>query len=521
MKHLLRSVGPSFALIAGLCIVAGSLFRCYKLDQPFTDEYSWRESSTAMMAKNFYRGGNGIFYPELDWGGPGPNYQGREFQTLTYLTAQAYRVFGRKEWVARGMVVGFALWGIFAFFQLVRRVWDPRRAAAAAAVLAILPGAMFTDRSFLPDPVMASLLVTALWMLVAYLQTDRRRYLLLATLIGTLGVLTKLNGLILGLPAVYAVWATFRHRSIGPRRWLLFGASAAFLLLAVVGYYLWAKHLSETYPPYHFAGGGKFLTPDTLSHWFRNAFFLGQMVWVLPWLLGEAALFLTVAGLLQAPAHRSPEALARGVFPWFFHFWGIALVVQYLVEAQHLMDDPYNMHLYYPFAAAFTGQALIALSDRIAAPARRTGALAVLYATLLFFGIQGSFYRFDHTKSYSAYALGRELNSLTKPGELAIVLGGNPLALYYANLRGWAYIPHDAYRPEEHREWDRTDVEELQAYREQGGGWVAIPSYDEFLQELSREELGRKYPDIAAYLFDNYAVVREGEHGIILRAPGE
>jgi hypothetical protein len=48
----------------------------------------------------------------------------------------------------------------------------------------IIPGEIYVNRSFLPDPVMLSLIVTSVWLLVAYLQTERLHYLLLASLAG-------------------------------------------------------------------------------------------------------------------------------------------------------------------------------------------------------------------------------------------------------------------------------------------------------------------------------------------------
>jgi len=60
------------------------------------------------------------------------------------------------------------LWGIFALYQLVRLVWDEKHALVSATVMAVLPGSVFVDRSFLPDPAMVSLITTCLWMLVAY-----------------------------------------------------------------------------------------------------------------------------------------------------------------------------------------------------------------------------------------------------------------------------------------------------------------------------------------------------------------
>src|SRR5215472_12783739 len=119
------NISVHMALLA--IILLGAALRLEYITQPFIDKFSWREASTAMMAQNFYRGQWNIFYPEVDWGGPGPNYQGREFQTVTYIAAVLYNAFGQHEWVGRGVTISFGLWGIFALYQLTRRVWDEER----------------------------------------------------------------------------------------------------------------------------------------------------------------------------------------------------------------------------------------------------------------------------------------------------------------------------------------------------------------------------------------------------------
>src|SRR5690242_16872859 len=73
----------TLAPIAAILLIA-ALARLYHVDQPLTDVFSWRESSTAMMADNFYHRGWNILYPEVSWDGPGPSYQGRELQTVSY-----------------------------------------------------------------------------------------------------------------------------------------------------------------------------------------------------------------------------------------------------------------------------------------------------------------------------------------------------------------------------------------------------------------------------------------------------
>ena len=139
-----------------MVLVLAALLRLNHVTEPLTDAFSWRQASTAMMADNCYRTDWNIFFPEVSWTGPGPNYQGREFQTFSYLASLLYTVFGQHESIGRLLAAAFGTWGVFAFYMLVRRVSDERRALASALALAVLPGAVFIDRSFLPDPAMLS-----------------------------------------------------------------------------------------------------------------------------------------------------------------------------------------------------------------------------------------------------------------------------------------------------------------------------------------------------------------------------
>jgi hypothetical protein len=112
--RLLKLRPKSYLLVAILVVAA--ILRFNHINQPLTDLFSWRQSSTAMMAENFYRRNWNIFYPEVNWTGPGPNYQGREFQTVSYIAALLYVIFGQQDWVGRSIAVMFGLWGIFALY---------------------------------------------------------------------------------------------------------------------------------------------------------------------------------------------------------------------------------------------------------------------------------------------------------------------------------------------------------------------------------------------------------------------
>ena len=350
-----------------------------------------------MMAQNFYQTSWNIFYPEVNWVGPGPGYQGREFQTITYITALFYLLFGQHDWIGRCVAVAFGLLGIFALHQLLRRLWGKHLAIMAAALMAFFPGVIRLERSFLPDPAMVALIVTSFWMLVLYLQTDRRRYLVLAALIGTLGALTKIPGMIVGLPMVYAAVSILKNRRV------LLAKKAA--LLAVVGiltampvavYYLWARHIALSYPPHHFAGEGNWIWDQGLGDWAQQRFFVPQLwgkvtaLWSLPGVVMlSLGFFLPL--FKKVGKRAGPErAIIEGPndAPWLFHWWIAAGAVYYFIGARELVENPSNLHILSPAVAALSAYGIVALASiGFRRPKRRGLRIAVAALLVIAIGV--------------------------------------------------------------------------------------------------------------------------------------
>lgn len=488
----------------GAILLVAAVLRLYAIDQPLVGAFSWRQASTAMMAENFYLTNWNIFFPEVNWTGPGPNYQGREFQTVSYLAALGYALVGQHDWIGRLVAIAFGLWGIFALFQLVRLVWDEERALLAALILAVLPGSIFIDRSFLPDPAMVALVTTSVWLWVLHLQTGEMRWLWAAGLVGAWGFASKLPGVIIGLPMAYAAWSI-----IGPRRLLHRPAAgrlllfAALTLLPVSAYYLWARHLSLSYPPYHFAGEGNWVWDHGLGNWLASGYYLPKLGRVfLGWFWAAPAALLVVAGLLLEPPHQGAapaDSGARRRPRWLFHWWVAAVFVFYLIGAKELVDNPWNFHIISPAAAALAAHAVWTLA-RAAAPAAsrvRYGVIALLVSAIFLFGARGLRWMYVPYAQQS-HELGLALRDLSGPGDLAVTIAndvGDPTLLYYSGLRGWIFPPARAGRA--WSELPRTDAEAvatLDTLRYGGAKWFATV----------REQAGIQatHPGFAAHLSD-------------------
>src|SRR6185503_9277918 len=167
-------------------------------------------------------------------------------------------------------------------------------------------------------------------------------YLLLARVIGTLVFLTKIPGLIVGLPMAYAILAILKDQPTRRMKNLIaLSVFAIFTLTPVIAYYLWARHLALSYPPYHFAGAGNWLWHDGFKQWWDQSYFLPKLsqrfngwIWTAP------VIALVSFGLLFRPRL---EACNQGSVNdqqsrnkstkvlWLFHWWLIAGVIYYLI----------------------------------------------------------------------------------------------------------------------------------------------------------------------------------------------
>src|SRR5262249_20952749 len=357
-----RSTILQSCLLAGIFVLAGAL-RLSHINEPLVDSFSFRQTSTAMMAENFSRGNWNIFLPQVNWAGPGPTYTGREFQTFTYLVAIFWALVGQHEWIGRAIAAAFGLLSLTSLYLLVRRIWGESYALASAAIWAVLPGAIVIDRSFLPDPVMLGLVLTSLLRYVIFLQTRRFVYLYVAGAIGVLGILTKLPGAVVVVPMVYATIKLLPREPSLARQKLLFKiiSVAGISAILVVAYYLWVVHAAKTYPPYHLAGIGNFIWSNHKEGWLSSWYFIPR-AWsqLTGWIWTWPGIILTCIGLVESFSLGRCDVRKTHSFaaPWSFHWWLVGCVALYLIAAYELVWNPWNFQVFNVVAAAFAGRAL-------------------------------------------------------------------------------------------------------------------------------------------------------------------
>src|SRR5438874_8908107 len=502
-------------LLTGI-LVLGAVLRFNNVTQPLIDSFNWRQASTAMMASNFYHKSWNIFYPEVSWTATSPGYQGREFQTVGYIAALLYLIAGEHDWIGRSVAVLFGLWGIFALYQLVRWVWDEERALLSAAVMAVLPGSIFIERSFLSDPGMVALMTTSVWMLVAYLQTDRLRFLLLAGVIGAWGVLTKLPGLVVGFAMLYATLTILHRRhQLNRRKIATVGIVGALALVPVTLYYLWAVHLGRSYPPYHIAGEGNWVWNQGFRQWLdQNYFFPRLSRHFNNWIWTEPLIILVALGIIFplygfARRERSQNVVSGRVTvgssaktPWLFHWWLLGRRPYYLIGARELVSNSWNFHILDPAAAALSSYAIITISSFIAKIVRPYDGVLVkrgiIAASLILIAVLGTIRlkRVYYPAAKHDYELGLALRQVSEPHDLVVTMAtilGDPIVIYYSHRRGWLFPPPSRSRdfielPED----DSDSIRGLEVLRAEGARWLGIVA-------AQHAKLRQKHPLLLAH----------------------
>ena len=121
------------------------------IDQPYIDNWSWRQSDVAAIARNYFQGGFHFAHPQIDWAGDQPGYVGTEFPILPFLAALCYKIFAVHEWVGRVQAVFLFAFSLPFFFLLIRKLFDETSAIWALLYYSFAPVGIMASRCFMPD----------------------------------------------------------------------------------------------------------------------------------------------------------------------------------------------------------------------------------------------------------------------------------------------------------------------------------------------------------------------------------
>jgi 4-amino-4-deoxy-L-arabinose transferase-like glycosyltransferase len=457
------------AIIVSILAIA---VRLIWIDQAYIDNWSWRQSDVAAIARNYFQGDFHFSRPQIDWAGDQPGYVGTEFPILPFLAAICYKVFGVHEWVGRIQgVILFAL-SLPFFFLLLRELVGETAAVWALFFYSFAPLEIMASRCFMPDTPSLALSIIGLyffwaWLAKSELATGRVRpiggpdwrtrstFLIASACCISLSILIKLPSVLIGAPLAYLACQRFRLSAFRNFKLWIF---AAIALVPSILWYWHAYEIALNFYPHHFFGaGGIKIMP---AAWYLRTARLIVTSTLTPFVfvLGGVGVFIT----------RSSSR------PRIFHCWLMVMILFTVVVGYGNRHQWYQLPLV-PIASAFAGAACAFISTKIKA---RPVGIGLAFVLVVSFGFASFVYtqRFYRPSAAAVRDAGLKLKSIASENALIVAAdNGDPTVLYYAGHKGWHFLEKDGIYDGEPRDSEQaiTDLEQL---RRRGARYLVFTS---------------------------------------------
>lgn len=398
-------------------IVLFFVMRLYGITLPPLEvAHNWRQTTVAMVARNFYELDANILYPRIDIAGEKSGITGMEFPIFNYLIYLMAELFGYEHWYGRLINLFVSSIGVYAFYSLVRRYFNTATAFNAALIL--LPSIWFAySRKVMPDTFSASLVLIAMACMVAYLDKGKWYFLLLFGVLLSFGLLSKLPaGLLLA-----AVPLIFFYGERPVHRWSLISITGVAALIPVVlWYFYWVPDLVEQFGFQHF-----FMGKDLRQGYAEIA----ASVWPTLKIFIEDALKFIGFGAFLLGLFFSIQKKRYSL---------LILLLISLVALLLLMfraGDNFVRHAYYivpfvPFMALFAGYGLASLKPH--------ALRKIVLALIVLEGIANQYHDFSIGNRLAPLtALKTDLDQLNENGLVMLNTGEYPTAMYFIHRKGW------------------------------------------------------------------------------------
>ena len=467
--------------------------RLINITQPFVDSWSWKQSTIAMIARNFYLHGYAMMYPQIDWSGPFPGYIGSEFPLVPFTASLLYPLFGVNESIGRLLSVTSFGVSVPFFFLLSRPAIGERSSLIATVIYSIVPLSIFSSRSFMSDMTALCLSIIAVYIYSQWIYRTHSNVLFISAAAAiALAILTKLPSIIIGVPLLYISYEAHGWSFLRERRVWLLGISS---LVLPVCWYAHANAVSTEHYPYHFTGQDGIRIMDIA--WYRNI--LSSTIYRGLTPIVAIAMF---GGLLL------PNARVLGRL---FHWW-LLVVIAFIIIVGYGNRHPWYQLPMLPAAAALAGLGLNAVWERIqSVTGSRTPATSVIVAVFIAIGYlsYASVAPLYRPWAEPLYEAGQAIDRITAPAALVIMADdGDSSMLYYARRKGWHFLPPWGDAPRDSYE----AIAHLELLSDAGGSYLVFTRYTVWWLQY--------YSEFTLHLESNYECLYRTEDYMIIGLDG-
>ncbi len=460
------------------------VIRLVNITMPLLEGTATRQIQTAMIARNFYLNSFNIFYPSVDFLGPGPGYMILEFPLLNAIIAFLYKVLGGvHEWAGRLVVIAFFIGTCLFLYKIIKRLFSGKIALISLCVFSISPLSIIYSRTVMPDFITLFFSMAALFFMLRYADAPYSRLdFWLSCAFLAFSLLTKPHSFYMLIPLVYLMW--YRHKKrfiLQPLNWLYF-------FIGILPIFLWLLHgrsmhlVTSTEEFYNFKPDNWFSLKLLWSlEYYKNTFSI-----INTWALSVFGFILFIAGLfIKIEKDRKRFLVA----------WLSGVIFYYIIFDTHIMYQPYYHVQLLPVAAVF-----IALSlDKIF----KNSLLLKKYPVVSIFAalicaaliLRYALYAYIVPKGYRHIPRLGEVIKETCPENALLVtsLPDGHSTLYYASRKGW-----NLEMPGNNAEKTKEAIKRLEEMKQRGAGYF-VSVCESFLYDS---------PEFERYLLNKYKVIK-------------
>jgi 4-amino-4-deoxy-L-arabinose transferase-like glycosyltransferase len=456
--------------------------RLIAINQPYIDNWSWRQSDVAAIARNYYETGFCFAYPQIDWAGDAPGYVGTEFPILPFVAAICYKLAGVHEWIGRVQAIIFFAASLPCFFLLVCEISGELAAIWALLFYSFAPLGLFASREFMPDVPSLSLAIIGLYFFLRWVEHEEKRFFFASAILISLSILIKLPTVLIGAPIACVTVAApkafgfaplSKNSSDGHRPPLqLLALFATIALLPSAIWYWHAHQIAGRFYPHHFFGAGGIQIMNASWYWQILKQITTSSLTPLLFALALLGTFVTspvpkAFGTRTRPVARSTRRVL------LFHWWLAAMVVFIVAVGYGNRHQWYQLPLV-PIAAAFGGAGCAFAGSEISARKIKVALsilLAALFAALAFAHVRPLY---QSPSSVALRDLGLELNRVTPKNSLiAAADNGDPTVFYYAERKGWHFPEKEGIYNGEPMEAAQA-IADLEQLRSRGANYLVF-----------------------------------------------
>lgn len=391
------------------------LLRLYKITNPPLDYSSWRQCDTDSIARNFVEYRFNIFYPQLNYDGPMPNYVQLELQITTFIIALLYRLLGYSPVIGRIVPVLFFMGSCYYLYLCVKKRSGRKIAALSVLFYGILPINVVYSRNIMPESALMFFTLGGIYYFLRWIDGEKLSFYLLSLVFTTLAVATKVPAAFIGMPLIYL--AVKKYKTGVYKELYLYIFPLVALGLPYI-YYSWLGTLSEQ----GFVNGisSTMILPNFLTSIFKRDVLSYISVQFTDKIFTISGIILFFIGLV----------IKKNENEYYYYAWLLAAVFHVIfIDAVIHLD--YYMIFITPIISIFMAFAAYRMFIR-----RKyryfayIAAVAMLINSLIFIDLV-----YDVQEQYMT--IGNHVMSVTQKGDLIIIDKDSPELLYTSNRKGW------------------------------------------------------------------------------------